>query len=416
MKNVLKQKQTTHTKMTADLTQAIRLLQYPTHKLYDFIKEQAADNPLIELEERMAPQPIHGTTSPFPVAAAQELSMRETLTQQAKLSFSDAKDRQLALTIIENLNDDGYLKSAFQLEAINIERGIHLLQQIGPSGIGARDLKECLSLQLAYEYPGETLAHAITENHLELLALRKWEEIAKILSAPLDKVKKAADLIKTLDPKPGSALSNFQAQYVMPDIIVKIDGSKISYYLNDRYLPSIRLNPDYAHFEAADSEAAAYLKEKSKQFEWLVKSIEQRRMTILKIMDVIIKKQEDFFRKGFIALKPLTLKDVAAKIGMHESTVSRATMNKVIQTPAGSFDLRLLFSAKLENAEGIAISQSAVKVLLKNCIDAEDKCKPLSDQKIAGLLSKEQGIPIARRTIAKYREQLNIPAASKRKS
>lgn len=401
--------------MTADLTQAIRLLQYPTHELSDFIKEEAADNPLIELKEHTVPQPVRSTSPSLSADAWQEPGMRDNLAHQARFSFSNSMDCRLALALIENLDDDGYLNSGLLLEPSDIERGIHLLQQIGPFGIGARNLKECLSLQLAYGHPAETLARAITENHLELLALHKWEDLATVLNAPLDKVKKAADFIKTLDPKPGSSLATSHVQYVTPDIIVEVNNAKISYYLNDHYLPSIRLNPDYAQFQADTPETAAYLKDKFRRYEWLVKSIEQRRMTIEKIMNVIIEKQLAFFQDGFIALKPLILKDVATQIGMHESTVSRATMNKVIQTPAGSFDLRLLFSTKLETENGQAVSKRTLQLLLKDCISAEDKHRPLSDQKIADYLANEKGIPIARRTVAKYREQLNIPPAHKRK-
>jgi RNA polymerase sigma-54 factor len=415
MKHTLQQKLTTDVRMTTELTQAIKLLQYSTSELYDYIKEQATDNPLIELEERGIPQPIRSAGSPFSSVAEHDPGMKETLVQQARMSFENADDRRLVLAIIEGLDDDGYLNEDVPAEPAAIERGIHLLQQIGPAGIGARNLRECLSLQLAYNYPEEKLARGIVENHLELLASRHWERIASALGTSVEEVKEAVGFIKTLNPKPGAGLANFQAQYVTPDIILESKDSRLSFYMNDRYLPSIRLNPEYMALAETDTETAAYLNDKYRRFEWLVKSIEQRRATITNIMQALLVKQEAFFKEGFLALKPLTLKDIAAEIGVHESTVSRATMNKTIQTPNGSFNLRLLFSPKLATAEGDGISQRTLQLMMKNLIDAEDKSKPLSDQKIADYLTKEKGVNIARRTIAKYREQLNIPPAYKRK-
>lgn len=415
MKQSLQQKQTTNSNMTLELSQAIKLLQYSTSELYDYIKEQAEDNPLIELKERGAPLSAHANSPTSPAFAIHEAGMKEKLMQQARLTFENPVDRQLVMTVIENLEEDGYLSPDAQLDASAAKRGIHLLQQIGPAGIGARTLKECLILQLTYNHPNELLARAIVENHLDILAKRNWKLIASALSSTIEEVKNAASFIQTLDPKPGAGLTNFQAHYVTPDVIVEIHDSRLSFSLNDRFLPSLQLNSEYMNLAESDSETGAYLNEKHKRFDWLVKSIEQRRATIVKIMDVIIQKQAAFFKDGFLALKPLTLKDVAIEIGMHESTISRATMNKIIQTPNGNFDLRLMFSGKLPTSYGDVVSQRTLQMLIKNQIDAEDRHKPLSDQKIADYLANEKGIPIARRTVAKYREQLKIPAAYKRK-
>ena len=195
----------------------------------------------------------------------------------------------------------------------------------------------------------------------------------------------------------------------MPDIIIEFKETGISFYLNDSYLPTIHFSNNYTNALNSKDETSKYIRNKTANYYWLISSIEQRRQTITKIMKVIIKKQEAFFTDGFIALKPLTLKEVADEIDMHESTVSRATTNKVLQTPRGSFDLRMLFTSKLEMTDGNEISQSKMKALLQDLIANENKQKPLSDQKIADYFKTEKGITISRRTISKYREELNIP-------
>ena len=296
-----------------------------------------------------------------------------------------------------------------------ITRGIHLLQQLGPIGIGARTLKECLLLQITYEHPKQQIAECLITNHLDLLSTRKWNEIASRMNLSLATVKEVTDFIKTLNPKPCAFLADFSAEYLNPDIIVEYKNTGLSYYLNDSYLPTIHLNKEYAKLPTANDDTSKYMQSKLTNYKWLKSSIEQRRQTIIKIMQVIINKQERFFKDGFIALQPLTLQEVADEIDMHESTVSRATTNKVIQTPKGSFDLRQLFTSKLETADGNDISQTTVKALLENYIASENKQKPFSDQKIANYLNAEKGIIISRRTINKYRDELNIPSSSMRK-
>ena len=191
--------------------------------------------------------------------------------------------------------------------------------------------------------------------------------------------------------------------------------NEFTFHLNDGYLPAIHMNKDYSQYLHVKNDASKYMNTQYKNYQWLLSSIEQRRNTIIKIVHVLLERQEDFFKNGFRSLKPLTLKEVADEIEMHESTVSRATTNKVIQTPFGSFDLRLLFTSKLETADGNTISQTKMKTLLENFIAQENKFKPYSDQKIAEYFNAEQGITISRRTISKYREELRIPPSSKRK-
>ncbi|MBD7986060.1 RNA polymerase factor sigma-54 [Sporosarcina sp. Sa2YVA2] len=422
----VKQKQELSLGMSFQLGQAIELLQYSTYDLHQYIKEQELENPLIELKETyqdnffdagLKGKASHTSTHLIDEAKSNEQGLREALFEQAKLLCSEDNEQQLLFYLIHNLNDSGYLcltdKEPF--DETTIEKGVHLLQQIGPIGIGARSLKECLLLQITYNHPEETSAKIIIEQYLEFLADRKWNEIARAMQIPLSEVKRAQDFIKTLNPKPCSGLFDYSIEYVKPDIVVEMKEDKLVYYLNEADLPEIHFKNPYTEFGSNKDETTKYISNRYNHFKWLLQSIEQRRLTILKVVEVLIAKQERFFKEGFQSLMPLTLKDIAIEIGMHESTVSRATMNKVIQTPWGAFDLRLLFTSKLEKADGTSVSQMEVKTILETIIEKENKIKPLSDQQISNWFSNEKGITIARRTISKYRDELNIPPASQRK-
>ncbi|AOV08578.1 RNA polymerase factor sigma-54 [Sporosarcina ureilytica] len=416
--------------MTPALRQAIELLQYSTYELYDYIKEQALDNPLIELKEKHPDASDYRT--PHRIRSSSNTSslsldwipcdgndMREELVQHARVQFQDPQDIQLLEYLIYNLDDNGYLfnddSMEFTCNENALNRGIHLLQQIGPAGIGARSLKECLLLQLAYNHPEEKLAFTLIDAHFDLLANRKWDDIASLMKLTLAEVKKLHEFIKTLNPKPCSTIADFNAEYITPDIVIEESDNGLSYFLNDRYLPAVQVNTEYLSMRHQNQETAKYISDQYNQIQWLLSSIEKRRATISKIIEVVLEKQQNFFNEGFIALQPLTLKEVADEIDMHESTVSRATANKTIQTPKGTFDFRMLFTSKLETSDGDSVSQTKVKKLLQRFIAEENKQKPFSDQKIANYFKTEKGIAISRRTISKYREELNIPSSRMRK-
>lgn len=418
--------------MTSELRQAIELLQYSTHDLYQYIKEQELENPLITLEEKRndwSGEEIRGklkssTTAKPPIESiiSSQVNMRDKLVEQALLLHKDVRDQQLIRFLIYNLDDNGYLPFPADdaakeggFDAREISYGIQLLQQIGPPGIGARSLAECLLLQLTSDFPKVNLVRCLIQNYLPLLADRKWNEIASLMNISLTDVKELHDLILTLNPKPCSCISDFSIEYVTPDIIVEMKKTELSFRLNDSYLPAIRFNNEYADLVLKKDETAKYITSQYNSYQWLLNSIEQRRQTIAKIVKVILEKQKSFFSEGFISLKPLTLKEIAEEINMHESTVSRATANKTIQTPKGTFDLRLFFTSKLETASGNSISQTKVKAMLKNLIANENTSKPLSDQKITDHFNKNEGITISRRTITKYREEMGIPSSSRRK-
>jgi len=433
MKLVLQQKQQLNLSMTSELRQAIELLQYSTYELERYIRQQELENPLIELVEKERDNSYrerlnHRSASdgnshiPTDIVPSKERNMRDEIFEHAKFAYKDEQTLILLKYIIDNLDDNGYLSIhdnttnvSLNLDENQIIAGIHLLQQIGPVGIGARDLKECLLLQIVYKYPENRLAKSFVEDHLGLIADRKWTEIASRMNISMENVKELYEFVQKLDPKPCSFISDFTTEYLTPDIIVELKNNEFLFHLNDRYLPTISLNNNYSQYLNGNCDIAKYLNGHHKDYQWLLSSIEQRRNTIIKIVGVLLERQKDFFMNGFISLKPLTLREVAEEIDMHESTVSRATMNKVIQTPFGSFELRALFTSKLETTDGNSISQMTVKTLLQNFVDQENTLKPLSDQKIADYFRLDKRITISRRTISKYREELKIPASSKRK-
>ncbi|MDW0110703.1 RNA polymerase factor sigma-54 [Sporosarcina aquimarina] len=427
----LQQRQELNLLMTVELRQAIELLQYSTYELEQYIREQELENPLIQLKEKeekpVYEERLHRRISSYgsadiPMDAVQcaEENKREELLKQAKLVYPDALTQSLLKYLIYNLDDNGFLQHNEHtpsplFDEEQIEKGVHLLQELGPIGIGARDLKECLQLQIMYNYPENQLASCLVENHLNLIADRKWNEIASKMDITMKEVKNLFEFIQTLNPRPCSFVSDDSTKYVTPDIIVELKGEGFTFHLNDGYLPGIHMNKSYSQYLSDKSDASKYVQTQYKNAQWLLSSIEQRRNTIIKIVCVLLEKQEEFFKHGFNSLKPMTLKEVADEIGMHESTVSRATSNKVIQTPFGSFELRMLFTSKLETSDGNTVSQTKVKKLLESLIAKENKFKPYSDQKIAEYFNAEKGITISRRTISKYREELRIPPSSKRK-
>lgn len=357
---------------------------------------------------------------PLDAVQGSEKDLRDELFEHAKFMYPDNDTQKLLNYLIYNLDDNGYLQihdsnGYLEFDEREIDKGIHLLQQVGPVGIGARDLRECLLLQINHTYPENELAERLVKEHLQLIADHKWNAIASQMNITMFEVKSLYDFIQTLNPRPCLFTTNCSTEYSTPDIVVERKSSAFTFHLNDGYLPTIQVNKDYVHYLNVKDDTSKYINTHYKSYQWLLSGIEQRRNTIIKIMHVLLERQLAFFSNGPSALKPLTLKEVAEAIEMHESTVSRATTNKVLQTPFGSFDLRILFTSKLETTDGSSISQATVKTLLESFIAKENKFKPYSDQKIAEYFETKKGITISRRTISKYREEMRIPTSSKRK-
>lgn len=431
---ILQQKQTLKMVMTTELRQAIELLQMSTYDLYQFIQKQAEENPFLEVIESDSSSyqsPVtssHAMMSPDEVmreTLRDERSMHEELMEQV-MAFDIPKETASILEyLVYNIDEDGYLDvdpadvlEMFAITTEEYEEVKYILQQLEPIGIGAENLQECLLIQAKKLAPSDHVLHALIEEHLYDIANMDLAKIAEALQTTETEIMQKIERLKTLHPKPVSMIETAKEEvYVEPDIIIEYDEEKDDYTirLNDYYIPNISFNRTYANELKQEQEVTSYIQQQFKKFEWLQSSLEKRRTTILKIMKVLIQKQKAFLQRGFIALRPLTLNHVAEMIEMHESTVSRATANKMILTPIGMFELRSLFSTALQTKEGDSVSKTKVKLLIQEMIYKENKQAPLSDQKIANLL-QEQSVVISRRTVAKYRKELGILSSSKRRT
>ncbi|MGH7918091.1 MAG: RNA polymerase factor sigma-54, partial [Candidatus Binataceae bacterium] len=351
-------------------------------------------------------------------------SLEDHLIWQLRLSALDQTDQRIGATIIYNLSDDGYLETpleelATQLETdvAHVERVLKRVQRLDPPGVGARDLRECLYSQLANLGMEESLAARVVLNHLDLLEKHRYGEIAKALGVTLEMVAETSRIISVLEPKPGRDYGGQEPAYIVPDVFIQKIGDEFMVTLNESAVPRLRLANYYQRVLNDGSAPAAtkeYLQERLRSARWLVKSIYQRQQTIFKVANSIVNFQRAFFEHGVSHLRPLVLKDVAEDIGMHESTISRATANKYAHTPQGIFELKFFFTSGVKATDGEDISAETVKEKIRGLVAAEGNDNPLSDQAIADILRRGQ-INIARRTVAKYRQALGILASSRRK-
>jgi RNA polymerase sigma-54 factor len=301
----------------------------------------------------------------------------------------------------------------------DVEKALRLVQSFDPVGVASRDLQECLQIQLRHIGLEGTPADRIVTEHLRLLQNHQVPEIARKLGLTIDELKEHIEVIRNLDPKPGSRYNPNQSQYVIPDVyVLKVEDEYVA-VLNEDGLPQMRISPVYRRLldkSAADNtaETRAYVKDKFKSALWLIKSVEQRQKTIQKVANSIINFQRDFLDHGIEHLRPLVLRDVANDISMHESTVSRVVTNKYMHTPQGVFEMKYFFHSGINSAYGESVSSVTIKQRIRKIIENEDPRKPLSDSKIVSILQRE-GLDLARRTIAKYREELKIPTSNQRK-
>jgi RNA polymerase sigma-54 factor len=355
----------------------------------------------------------------------EETSLSEYLLWQLSLAVHTDVEKQIGAYLIGNLDDSGYLQcSAEEAAAVlevapeQVERVLAMVRSFDPPGVGACDLQECLMIQLSHLGMQDSLAGRIVESYLERLDERQFQRIARELDVSLEEVIAAVKLVRELDPKPGDRYNVDRVEYIVPDVIVAKVGDDYQVMLNDDGMPRLRINSLYQGIlrrgDGIQHDTKDYLEEKFRSAVWLMKSIEQRRQTLLKVATSLCKFQRDFLDQGLSGLKPLVLKDVADDIGMHESTVSRVTTNKYIHTPQGVFELKFFFHSGLDSFGGDAMSSVSVKEIIRKAVVAEDARKPLTDQQLVKLL-EQQDIKIARRTIAKYRQELRIPPASRRK-
>jgi RNA polymerase sigma-54 factor len=352
-------------------------------------------------------------------------SLADHLLWQLSLQTDDPLVREIGVAIIGNVDDDGYLVASIDEIAqmggwpvADAERVLAIVQGFDPIGVAARDLQECLTLQLRYLGLEGTPTERIVTEHLRLLQNHQVPEIARRLGLTIDEVKHHIEVIRALDPKPGSRHNPAHSQYVIPDVyVVKVEDQYVA-VLNEEGLPQLRISPVYRRLldKGGDNsdETRAYVKEKFRSALWLIKSVDQRQKTIHKVATSIINFQKDFLDQGIEYLRPLVLRDVANDIGMHESTVSRVVNNKYMHTPQGVFEMKFFFHSGISSSYGESVSSVTIKQRIKKIIEAEDARRPLSDSKIVSILQNE-GLILARRTIAKYREELKIPTSNQRK-
>ena len=348
-------------------------------------------------------------------------SLFDHLSWQLKMGASCAEDTELGMLILGNLDQYGYLKSSLDdiaeqatMPVEQIERVLAKIQTFDPIGVGARTLQECLLIQARHIGQDDDVLVQIVERHIGNLERKNYQAIARDLKQPLEEIYEAVKVIASLDPKPGRAYAEEDPIYITPDVYIHKLGDKYFVVPNSDGLPKLKISNFYRSALAGDQKARQYVQEKLRSAQWLIRSIEQRQRTIVKVTESILKFQNDFFEKGIEHLRPLILRDVADDISMHESTISRVTTNKYVHTPRGIFELKYFFNSSINRTDGDEIASQSVKGAIADIVSKENVKKPFSDQKIVEML-RDKNIDIARRTVAKYREQLGILSSSKRK-
>lgn len=428
--------------LTPELRQAIELLQFNCLELRERINRELEENPMLELSHKDTSEEVNWkeytrrqtSFESGPSVGDEEDNLESVvkdnptiteylISQLGLLDLSDL-DRYIGLNIIYSMEDSGYflretkdLAKDLGVSEEEVLKVLDLIQSFEPIGVCSRSLRECLLIQ-AREYDGiEDYVIDIIKNHLEDLANNRIQKISKDLSISIEETERAFDFIRSLEPRPGSFLrgNEREVEYIIPDAEIKDYEGRLIVVLNEPADTRLNINNFYKNLleTESDPETLEYLNSSLNRALWFIRAIEQRKTTIKKVLESIVNHQEDFFRKGEKWLKPLTLRQVAEDIDMHESTVSRVTSGKYVQTPMGIYELKFFFLSGLETSEG-EVSSLNIKHRIKELILEEDEKKPISDQKIADIL-KEEGTSISRRTVAKYRLELDIPSSSMRR-
>ncbi len=474
-------KQTQRLVMTPQMQQSIQLLQLTSMELEQLARQEMMENPFLELatdeedsteqssdqnpsvatsQEQLDTKPSESTSTEqdepfqavdvnwdeyyehaenkvyFPAEDEEQkdfteftpsrTSLYEYLMWQLRTAGLEGKDFEIGAYLVGNINDNGYLEITTDLvarelsvEPSKVEEILRTIQTFDPVGVGARDLQECLRLQLIDKGIKDPLPYQLLDENFALLQRKKFPEIARAIGTTEDSIVQAFHTIASLEPKPGRVKTKEQSNYINPDVVVKKIDERYIYYLNEGSSTHLKVSTFYRKLLSGNNrfspEEKEYAQTKYKAAVWLIRNIERRKNTILKVAEAIMVHQKAFLEKGIEHLKPLILREIAEVVGMHESTVARVTTNKYVETPRGTFELKFFFSSGLKSRDGETASSRSVKEQLSQLIDEENSSKPYSDQRLAELL-REHGIQIARRTVAKYREQLKILPASMRKS
>ena len=470
MEQRLVQTQTQRLMLTQKMQQAIQILQYSGLELDHYVQQELETNPTLEQlqkEPESAPETAPETPDAIekdpnddssfdldayasqwgdPPRTGQDLSrnpdgfkrrdyFESTITKeesfvsriltQLRLAAKDDGTYAIGERIVGDIDDKGYFTGSCEeiaqelgVPVERVEQTLRLIQGFEPTGIGARDVIECLLLQVEAEFPSEEQLKTLVREHLEELEHRQIPKIAKAMRITPERVEELKTMLATLNPWPGLEYSGEPPQYVTPDVIVeKTEDGRLDVYLSSESSPELRISKEYRDLlrrSDTSQETKQYLRGKVESARWLIRNIQQRQDTILRIATAIVEVQQDFFEKGIEAIRPLTLQEIADKVSVHEATVSRTTRGKYMQTPQGLFEMKFFFSPGLRRETGEAQSSKSVQSEIRKIIETEDKMRPLSDQKIANIL-KERGLTIARRTVTKYREGLGILPTTLRK-
>ena len=456
--------------LTPSLQQAIKLLPLTTLELAEVLDQEVMENPLLEevpVQETMSTEEIaqqeaseeqakpedplkeievekffedyfddgyerRGRPAEVPEMPPIENTLTESpdlydhLLWQLRMTVSDELIMEIGDAIIQNLDEDGLLRVSLDDVANlgpypveEVERALGVVQSLDPAGVAARSLTECLRIQLRVLGLEDSPADVMVRDHMKQLQSHQYAEISRQMGLTPEEIAHHLEIIRGLDPRPGNRYSPERSAYILPDVFVVKEGDEYKIVLNDDGLPKLRISPTYRRMlddrRAGSEETRAYVKDKLRSALWLLKSVDQRQRTIFKVSESIVRHQRAFLDHGISHLRPLVLRDVASDIGMHESTVSRVVANKYMHTPRGVFELRFFFHSGITSSMGEAVSSVTIKQRIRKMIEEEDPQRPLSDSRIAELLGAE-GLPLARRTVAKYREELRIPPSNLRKT
>ena len=457
-----------HLTMTPQLQQAIRLLQLSTIELQLEVQQALEGNPMLELvEDAPSDEPRDAETGtetasdsteneaqtedweedlyasssggqsaggddrdPFENQAGSEGGLHEHLLWQLHLSPLNDQDRHIGATLIDSINADGYLETDLESlheilggeEAIGldeIEAVLHWIQQCDPIGVGARDLRECLLIQLR-ALPEDTAlretALRVIDTGMQCLARHDFRTLQRELGLDESTLARAMELVRSLNPRPGSQISDQAPEYVTPDVYVRRDPNGWRVDLNPEIAPRIRINSLYAGMvrRVSDARDSAFMRNQLQEARWFLKSLHSRNETLLRVARAIVERQTGFLEEGEVAMQPLILRDIAEALGMHESTISRVTTQKYMHTPRGVFEFKYFFSSHVGTSDGGECSATAIRAMIRQLINEEPPNRPMSDSRLAQVLS-DRGINVARRTVAKYREAMNLPPSSERR-
>lgn len=443
--------------ITPQLRQGLEVLQLPVIELNKYIREQVEINPLLELENDIdsameellldyAEEPPADWTEYFEDedyldyadapqrdddrfyyenTSDESDSLQSHLLSQLMFSDLSETERRVGEYIIESLDDNGYINlSKYEIAELlgidrqTVSRVLSVIQGMDPPGVAARSLRECLLIQLRRKGLLTEEVQSVVLGALKELSEKKFALISKQFGIPVQRVQEISELVKQLEPKPGRKFSNRSTvRYIIPDVIVSKtrDGYNVAFH--ELLVPRLGINRFYKQLleaDEVDDAVSEYISQKLQEALWLIKCLDQRKVTLEKVASAIVEQQREFFDKGVKFLKPLTLKDVAVKVDMHESTISRAISGKYMQTPRGMFDMKYFFASGIGKSDGSGIAAAAIKQMIEELIAQENTAKPLSDNAITAILN-EKGIKISRRTVAKYRDEMHIPSSDKRR-